>query len=41
MAELLAAKVDVVIATSYPVALAVKEATQTVPIVTVNTGEIR
>jgi len=41
MAESLAAKVDVVIATSYPVALAVKEATQTVPIVTVNTGEIR
>ncbi|HKS87955.1 MAG TPA: ABC transporter substrate-binding protein [Stellaceae bacterium] len=39
MAELLAEHVDVVVATSYPAALAAKQATQSVPIVTVNTGD--
>lgn len=39
MAELLAAQVDVVVATSYPAAIAAKEATRTVPIVTINTGD--
>ena len=39
MSELLAAKVDVVAAVGYPVALAAKQATRTVPIVTVNTGD--
>ena len=39
MSELLAAKAGVVVAVGYPVALAAKEATRTVPIVTVNTGD--
>lgn len=37
--ELLAAKVDLVIAVSYPAARAAKDATQTIPIVTINTGD--
>ena len=39
MSELLAAKAGVVVAVGYPVALAAKQATRTVPIVTVNTGD--
>lgn len=39
ISELLTAQVEVMVATSYPVAVAAKQATRTVPIVTINTGD--
>jgi putative tryptophan/tyrosine transport system substrate-binding protein len=39
MAEMVAAKVDVIVTFSYPTAAAAKESTSTVPIVTFGTGD--